>query len=117
MRRIIPLFVVAAILVGPGLRAHCLVSCAGPDPVVSSSCHEEPDAGAALGAGTHTCLAAAISAARLGPRVATDPAGVTPTPTPGPIPLHTRLPERAAPPLPVADHSPPIASFLTPLRI
>jgi hypothetical protein len=114
---VIWLLVLAALLAGPGLRAHCLVSCAVPaQPAASASCHDEPHRGAALEA-THGCVTAATSAARLGSHAPVYTGGSTLAPTPGPTPRDTGVLDRLAPSRTATDTSPPIPSFFAPLRI
>ncbi len=117
MSRPLAALVLAGFLAGPGLRAHCFVSCADTNaPVTATNCHEDPASGPALAA-AHACARAAPAVGPSAKRAGLESPGMTL----GPGPLDDALPfaRPSAPGLhgAIAAASPPVKLFLTPLRI
>ena len=110
--------VLAGFLAGPGLRAHCFVSCADrlQPAAPSGGCHDESATGAAL-AEAHTCATDALQVTPAAKRAGLETAaGLTLSPQPMSAPA-PRLPQLERPAVISIDTGPPGTSFLIPLRI
>jgi len=115
--RAIGVTILAAFLAGPGVRAHCFLSCADVDRAAApTSCHDDTADGPGL-APAHACAETALLLVPAVKRAVGQAPIVGAVLAPLFIALTRANPVGPAPAHPVHAASPPVAPFLIPLRI
>ena len=107
--------VLGVFLIGPGLRAECLLLCTKAEqPAARSACHDRPADGAALGT-QHDCVTIAPALITAIKRATTDPTAslLASSPQPHVIARAARSDRRLHDP----PRSAPLTTVLIPLRI